>query len=182
MADTKFTIFNIGKANERINELTARLAQLESGDSAAQLSEALASNEVIAAELNRAKSETIAASSANAALAAEKKALSDRISSVNALLNSACRALLVADGDEKAIAGMDEAAKITAIQNATNNAVAKTGVDIKTLPAASAKTAAAPVDVLAQLESINDPILKTLFYRKNKAAIRHAGFEGRAKN
>lgn len=158
-----FAFYNIGAANKEIVRLAARITELESAkpvDKSAALADALASNDEISKQLETAKTDLSAKTSAFDQLTTQHNALSSA-------LDAAC---LAAKCEIPANATAVE--KLGILTGAVSAAIAKTGVNIAVLPQASATTTpGASVSIMAQYNQIKDSNERTAFFRKHKAAL-----------
>lgn len=165
-----FAFYNIGKANQEINRLAARIAELESAkpvDQSAALADALASNDEISKQLSDAKSALETAKTNLSAKTSAFDQLTTQYSSLSSALDAAC--LAAKCEHEKDMSPLD---MVSALTGAVSAAIAKTGVNISVLPKASTATApGATNSILAEYNAISDPVARTVFYRKNKAAL-----------
>ena len=125
-----YTFWNIGKANQEIVRLNAKISEIESAkpeDQSSQLADAVASNEQVSVELNRVSAD----------LAAKETALDQlttKFNTLNTELDSACLAANVTD------APSDGVEKIKSLQSAVASAIAKIGVSQQEIPANSGAT------------------------------------------
>jgi hypothetical protein len=160
-----FAFYNIGLANKEITRLAARIAELESAkpvDQSASLAEAIASNDQISAELTKVKSDF------------EAKAVAfDQLTKTNAQLHTelsqACLASKLEVSKEATGSTM-----LAALVAATNTAVAKTGIVVASLPAASgvpSDSNEAAKKMISDMSAMDSGEARVEFYRKNKAAI-----------
>lgn len=165
-----FAFYNIGKANQEINRLAARIAELESAkpvDQSAALADALASNDEISKQLSDAKSALETAKTNLSDKSAAFDLLTTNYNSLSTELDAACVAAKCEVAE-----GATPSEKLASLTGAVSSAIAKTGVNISVLPKASTATApGATNSILAEYNAISDPVARTVFYRKNKAAL-----------
>ena len=159
-----FAFYNIGLANKEITRLAARVAELESAkpvDQSASLAEAIASNDQISAELAKVKTEFEA-----------KAAAFEQLTQTNAKLHTELTQACLASKLEVA-KDATGSTMLAALVSATNTAVAKTGIVVAELPAASGVPAAndAVKKMISDMSAMESGEARVEFYRKNKAAI-----------
>ena len=169
-----FKFFNIGKANAEIDRLESELATAKTAapktEDTQKLSDALASNDQISKQLTDAQANVTDLTNRLTTAGTDLSAANGSLTTANASITAAATALRThlaslpghadyKDGGAKANATLAEL--ITAEQNATNAAVASTGVKADKLPAVGAVSNAA-----ATPKNLTEACLKA-----NKAAV-----------